>query len=74
MVLNYKSEINDLKLVCLLTVFDGLFQRKAAPWWKLFFPASVYGLCTNKYLVLSRTRSRPRPANLKLSIELEQCV
>ena len=30
MVLNYKSEINDFKLLCLITVFDGLFQRTAA--------------------------------------------
>lgn len=29
MVLNYKCEINDFKLVCPLTVFDGLFQRTA---------------------------------------------
>ena len=30
MVLNYKCEINDFKLVCPLTVFDRLFQRTAA--------------------------------------------
>ena len=29
MVLNFNCEINDFKLVCLLTVFDGLFQRTA---------------------------------------------
>ena len=48
MVLNYKCEINDFKLVCPLTVFDRLFQRTAALKKKLFFPTSVYSLCAHK--------------------------